>query len=57
VSEGAVGALRVIRSSFSFTIADDPNNVRLLSGLEGGALMDVGCLLRQCIAAARRRAA
>jgi len=42
VSEGAVGALRVIRSSFSFTIADDPNNVRLLSGLDGGALMDVG---------------
>ena len=50
VSEGAVGALRVIRSSFSFTIADDPNNVRLLSGLEGGALMDVGCY---CVSASR----
>src|SRR4029453_12272677 len=50
VSDGAVGALRVIRSSFSFTIADDPNNVRLLSGLDGGALMDVGCY---CVSASR----
>ena len=50
VDAGAVGAPRVIRSSFSFTIEDDPDNVRLLSGLDGGALMDVGCY---CVSAAR----
>jgi xylose dehydrogenase (NAD/NADP) len=50
VAEGAVGTPRVIRSSFSFTIEDDPNNVRLLSGLDGGALMDVGCY---CVSASR----
>jgi len=50
VAEGAVGTPRVIRSSFSFTIADDPDNVRLLSGLDGGALMDVGCY---CVSASR----
>jgi predicted dehydrogenase len=50
VGEGAVGTPRVIRSSFSFTIADDPNNVRLLSELDGGALMDVGCY---CVNASR----
>jgi predicted dehydrogenase len=50
VDEGAVGRPRVIRSSFSFTIADDPTNVRLLSDLDGGALMDVGCY---CVSASR----
>ncbi len=50
VRDGAVGAPRVIRSSFSFTIADDPANVRLLSELDGGALMDVGCY---CVNASR----
>jgi predicted dehydrogenase len=50
VAQGAVGKPRVIRSSFSFTIADDPTNVRLLSGLDGGALMDVGCY---CVSGSR----
>ena len=50
VAEGAVGRPRVIRSSFGFTIADDPSNVRLLSGLDGGALMDVGCY---CVSGSR----
>jgi xylose dehydrogenase (NAD/NADP) len=42
VNDGAVGRVRVIRSSFSF-LAADPANVRLSTGLDGGALMDVGC--------------
>jgi len=42
LAEGAVGTLRVVRSSFSFGL-DDPENVRLASHLDGGALMDVGC--------------
>jgi D-xylose 1-dehydrogenase (NADP+, D-xylono-1,5-lactone-forming) len=49
LEEGVVGSLRVIRGSFSFTVgaADD---VRLVSELEGGALMDVGCY---CVSGAR----
>ncbi len=49
IERGAVGGLRVIRSSFGFTITD-PANVRLLPELEGGALMDVGCY---CVSASR----
>jgi predicted dehydrogenase len=42
VAEGAIGELRVVRSSFGFTLSD-PANVRMLAELDGGALMDVGC--------------
>jgi xylose dehydrogenase (NAD/NADP) len=42
VSSGAIGELRQVRSSFSFTLAD-PTDVRLLPELDGGALMDLGC--------------
>ena len=42
IAEGAIGEVRLIRSTFSFTVAD-PNNVRLSAALAGGALMDVGC--------------
>jgi predicted dehydrogenase len=42
VQTGAIGALRLIRACFSFTMAD-PNNVRLRADIEGGGLMDVGC--------------
>ena len=49
VEQGAVGRLRLIRAQFSF-VAGDPANVRLSSGLEGGALMDVGCY---CVSYAR----
>ena len=42
IAEGAIGDVRLIRSTFSFTVAD-PNNVRLSATLAGGALMDVGC--------------
>ncbi len=49
LDEGAIGALRLVRTSFSFplsTVAD----VRLDPALDGGALMDVGCY---CVSAAR----
>jgi predicted dehydrogenase len=50
IDDGAVGRPRVIRSAFSFTIEDPRTNVRLLSKLDGGALMDVGCY---CVSASR----
>jgi predicted dehydrogenase len=40
VADGAIGELRLLRASFSFTIA--PSDVRLDPELAGGALMDVG---------------
>src|SRR2546423_10563851 len=49
VAEGAIGRLRLVRTAFSFFLGD-PENVRLLADLEGGALMDVGCY---CISGAR----
>ena len=49
VSGGAVGALRLVRSSFSFSLADQ-ENVRLAAALDGGALMDVGCY---CVSGSR----
>jgi predicted dehydrogenase len=42
VRDGAIGELRLIRVTFSFTIADG-TDVRLDPQLAGGALMDVGC--------------
>lgn len=41
VAEGAIGELRLIRSSFSFPI--DPGDWRLDPARGGGALWDVGC--------------
>ena len=48
VRSGAIGELRLVRASFSFTIG--AGNVRLYPELEGGALMDVGCY---CISGSR----
>jgi len=42
VAGGAIGELRLIRSVFSYSLYD-PENIRLIPELEGGALMDVGC--------------
>jgi predicted dehydrogenase len=42
VQSGAIGELRQMRASFSFTL-DDPNDVRMAPDLDGGALMDLGC--------------
>lgn len=41
VRSGALGQLRLVRSSFTFAVAD-PSNIRLQPELAGGALMDVG---------------
>ncbi len=41
VAEGAIGELRLVRSSFSFVI--DPGDWRLDAARGGGALWDVGC--------------
>jgi xylose dehydrogenase (NAD/NADP) len=49
VQQGAVGRLRLVRAAFSFA-ARDAANIRLSAGLDGGALMDVGCY---CVSAAR----
>jgi D-xylose 1-dehydrogenase (NADP+, D-xylono-1,5-lactone-forming) len=49
IDGGAVGTLGLIRGSFGF-VAGDPANVRLSAGLDGGALMDVGCY---CVSGAR----
>ena len=37
-----IGELRAVRAVFSFPLGD-PGDVRLSAGLDGGALMDVGC--------------
>ncbi|MGH2857870.1 MAG: Gfo/Idh/MocA family protein [Solirubrobacteraceae bacterium] len=49
VAGGAIGRLRLIRAAFSFPLGDAAD-VRLRAGLDGGALMDVGCY---CVSAAR----
>jgi D-xylose 1-dehydrogenase (NADP+, D-xylono-1,5-lactone-forming) len=49
VDEGAIGELRLVRSAFSYSLYD-PENIRLRTELEGGALMDVGCY---CISGSR----
>lgn len=41
VESGAIGTLRLVRTSFSFSI--DPGDWRLDPGRGGGALFDVGC--------------
>ena len=49
IDEGAIGRVRLIRGAFGF-FASDPENVRLTTKLDGGALMDVGCY---CVSGAR----
>jgi D-xylose 1-dehydrogenase (NADP+, D-xylono-1,5-lactone-forming) len=49
VADGAVGPLRTIRATFGFQLTDE-RNVRLQPGLDGGALMDVGCY---CVSGSR----
>jgi predicted dehydrogenase len=49
VEQGAIGRLRHIRTTFSFPLHDH-ENVRMVPGLDGGALMDVGCY---CVSGAR----
>jgi D-xylose 1-dehydrogenase (NADP+, D-xylono-1,5-lactone-forming) len=49
VDGGAIGELRLIRSSFSYSLYDE-SNIRLRTDVDGGALMDVGCY---CISGSR----
>ena len=49
LDEGAIGRLRMVRASFSFPLAD-VGDIRMQAGLDGGALMDVGCY---CVSGAR----
>jgi D-xylose 1-dehydrogenase (NADP+, D-xylono-1,5-lactone-forming) len=49
LAAGAIGELRVLRSSFGFTL-DGREDVRLRADLDGGSLMDVGCY---CVSASR----
>jgi xylose dehydrogenase (NAD/NADP) len=42
VKDGAIGEVRLVRSSFGFTV-ESAEDVRLQPDLDGGALMDVGC--------------
>jgi xylose dehydrogenase (NAD/NADP) len=47
VEEGAIGELRLVRSTFSYGLYDE-GNIRLRTEVEGGALMDVGCYNVSC---------
>ena len=49
VESGAIGELRLIRSTFSYSL-HDATNIRLRTDVEGGALMDVGCY---CVSGSR----
>ena len=42
VDQGAIGELRLVRSTFSYSLYDE-TNIRLQTDVDGGALMDVGC--------------
>jgi xylose dehydrogenase (NAD/NADP) len=45
VAAGAIGRLRIVRAAFSFQLAavHGADDARFDAGLDGGALMDVGC--------------
>jgi D-xylose 1-dehydrogenase (NADP+, D-xylono-1,5-lactone-forming) len=49
VAAGAIGELRLIRATFSYSLYD-ADNIRLQPEVDGGSLMDVGCY---CVNAAR----
>ncbi len=49
VADGAIGELRLVRTSFSYSLYD-AENIRLRPDAEGGSLMDVGCY---CVSGSR----
>jgi predicted dehydrogenase len=49
VADGTIGELRLVRSTFSYSLYDE-DNIRLRTDVEGGALMDVGCY---CVSGSR----
>jgi predicted dehydrogenase len=42
IDQGAIGELRLVRSTFSYSLYDE-TNIRLQTEVDGGSLMDVGC--------------
>ena len=42
IKSGAIGEVRLVRGSFTFTLADR-SNVRVNASLDGGSIWDVGC--------------
>jgi predicted dehydrogenase len=49
VADGTIGELRLVRSTFSYSLYDE-DNIRLRTDVDGGALMDVGCY---CVSGSR----
>jgi len=49
IDDGAIGDVRLVRAVFSYALYD-PDNIRLRTDVEGGALMDVGCY---CVSGSR----
>jgi xylose dehydrogenase (NAD/NADP) len=49
IDAGTIGELRLVRSTFSYSLYD-AENIRLRTDVEGGALMDVGCY---CVSGSR----
>src|SRR5579859_4103090 len=43
LADGTIGDLREIQSGFHFRMGDPETNVRMVTDLDGGALLDVGC--------------
>src|SRR5215467_8348600 len=43
LADGVIGDLREIQSDFHFFLSNRDTNVRMSTGLDGGALLDVGC--------------
>jgi predicted dehydrogenase len=47
IDSGAIGEVKLVRGSFTFTISR-PEDVRLNAGLDGGSVWDVGCYPISC---------
>lgn len=43
IKEGRIGAVKLVRASFAFSVRSRPRDIRLQGALAGGSLMDVGC--------------
>lgn len=43
IASGAIGQLKIVRTSFCFSVKNTKNNIRFDASMAGGALMDVGC--------------
>lgn len=43
IAEGAIGELRLLRSSFCYRTTRIAGNIRFSAAMAGGALMDIGC--------------